>query len=178
VGAEKAATYSGMKVAFTNFFICLHWIVSVHCSASERHFDNWSPLETRSGNVHIVASDTSMLADSEKSVETLQYHMSYVSARSSSSSAGFSGVDWPPKINAHLLSLLPNEEQHYVQFAIRVDGVTAAVFESFTGRPLLSMVADKAFVAVGCSAWTQRARAFPGVVFVASRSHESKVDIY
>jgi hypothetical protein len=73
--------------------------------------------------------------------------------------------------------LLPNEEQHYVQFAIRVDDITAAVFQSFTGRPLLSMVADKAFVAVGSKAWVLRARSFPGVVFVTSRSPASKVNM-
>jgi hypothetical protein len=64
---------------------------------------------------------------------------------------------------AALSMLLPDEEQYYVQFAIPVNDLTAAVFESFTGRRLLSMVADRAFVAVGSSDWRQRAQSFPGV---------------
>jgi hypothetical protein len=86
--------------------------------------------------------------------------------------------DWPHRTNINSAGLLlTNDEQYYVQFAIRVDGITAEVFQSFTGRPLLSMVADKAFVAVGNSAWVLRARAFPGVVFVTSRNPASKVNM-
>jgi len=154
-------------------------VVPVHSSAAAEHFENWAPLETLTDSVHISAADSSLQVDGEGSAQALERHMASIAAQHSHwHAAATEGVDWPPKMKlsgAELSTLLPEEEQHYVQFATRVNDVTAAVFESLTGRPLLSMVADRAFVAVGSSAWAQRARAFPGVFFVTVRGHDSKV---
>jgi hypothetical protein len=94
------------------------------------------------------------------------------------SSSGSDSFNWPPKMKMYgsgLRSLMPNEEQYYVQFAMRVNDLTAAVFQSFTGRPLLGMIADRAFVAVGSRDWMQLALEFPGTAFVSVRSPTSKV---
>jgi hypothetical protein len=163
-----------MKKVFVSFLFLLLCMASVRCSVTVKHFEDWVPLETRSDSVRIAASDTSMRNDSGS--EMLQQHLRTVSARSSRSTA-INVDNWPSKMDAHLLALHPTEEQYYVQFAIHVDGMTAAIFQSFTGQPLLSMVSDRAFVSVGSRSWAQKARAFPGVVFVASRSHASKVYI-
>ena len=168
-----------MKAAPILMYTCitLLWAASVHCnSLAVQHFEDWAPLETLCDSVHVTASDTSTLVESDSILETFEHHIRSVAARSSRQGANL--FDWPHRTNINSAGLLlTNDEQYYVQFAIRVDGITAEVFQSFTGRPLLSMVADKAFVAVGNSAWVLRARAFPGVVFVTSRNPASKVNM-
>ena len=151
-------------------------VLPVHSSgtATAQHFEDWAPLQTLSDSVRFVAADTSMHNDGGSSARALEQHM----ADTGLLAAATEGVDWPPRMKlggSSLRTLVEGDEQHYVQFATRVNDVTAAVFESLTGGALLSMVGDRAFVAVGCSAWAQRARAFPGVVFVAARGHHSKV---
>lgn len=46
---------------------------------------------------------------------------------------------------------------------------------SFTGRPLLSYIGDRSFLAVGSSAWASLARQFPGVIMASPRSATSKI---
>jgi hypothetical protein len=46
---------------------------------------------------------------------------------------------------------------------------------SFTGRPLLSYIGDRSFIAVGPDGWASRARLFPGIVTVSPRSPHSKI---
>jgi hypothetical protein len=43
------------------------------------------------------------------------------------------------------------------------DNAARAAFATFTQRPLLSLVGDRAYIAVGSDAWASAARAFPGV---------------
>lgn len=149
--------------------------VALRCNATIHHFEDWTPLQTVTDSVRISTNDTSMLVPSD--TDGLEQHMKFIALRSTSRSST-DDINWPPKMRlngAGLKTLLPNEEQYYVQFATRVNDVTAAVFESFTGRPLLSMVADRAFVAIGSRTWMTRAQAFPGVVFVTARKSTSKV---
>lgn len=158
-----------------NTALLLLLLTTAHCSAT-CDFKDWAPLETNADSVYISAADTSMLVDSRRSARAIERHIKSITARFAI--PGTAGANWPPKMNlygAGLSILMQNEEQYYVQFAMRIDDMTAAVFESFTGRPLMSMVADKAFVAVGCKAWMQRALMFPGVAFVSARRYESKV---
>jgi hypothetical protein len=154
---------------FTSAFLLVILLASAQCSTHVPDFQDWAPLETNADSVRISACDTSMLVDGGSSRHALERYVKADIARA--------GTDGFKKTNmyAALSMLLPDEEQYYVQFAIPVNDATAAVFESFTGRRLLSMVADRAFVAVGSSDWRQRAQSFPGVVFVSARSHASKV---
>ena len=165
-------------------FVCVHLntafllllLTTAHCSATVCDFKDWAPLETNADSVYISAADTSMLVDSHRSARVIERHVKSITDRFAI--PGTAGANWSPKMNlygAGLSLLMQNEEQYYVQFSMRIDDMTAAVFESFTGRPLMSMVADRAFVAVGCKAWMQRALIFPGVAFVSARRHESKV---
>jgi hypothetical protein len=161
---------------FTSAFLMVIFPASAQCSAHVSDFEEWAPLETNADRVRIAACDTSMLVDGGSSRHAIERYVNAEIARRSSATTD--GSPWQPKTNmygAALSMLLPDEEQYYVQFAIHVNDLTAAVFESFTGRRLLSMVADRAFVAVGSRDWRRRAQAFPGVVFVSARSHASKV---
>jgi hypothetical protein len=163
------------KSRLTAAFLLLSLLFVSHCKSAIHHFEDWTPLETVTDSVGISASDTSMLVASDTGI--LEQHMKSRAAPSASRSS-IDDNHWPPKMRlngAGLKILLPNEEQYYVQFATRVDDMTVAVFESLTGRPLLSLIADRAFVAIGSSAWMVRAQAFPGVVFVTARKHTSKV---
>ena len=156
---------------FTSAFLLVILLASAQCSTHVPDFEEWAPLETNADSVRISACDTSMLVDGGSSRHALERYVKADIAR-----AGTDGFEGKTNMYGAALSmLLPDEEQYYVQFAIPVNDLTAAVFESFTGRRLLSMVADRAFVAVGSRDWRQRALAFPGVVFVSARSHASKV---
>jgi hypothetical protein len=149
---------------------------SAVCGTRPHDFEDWAPLVTNTDSVHISASDTSVLVDGHTSARAFERHMKSLVARISSS--GPDASNWPPKMKiygAGLSTLMPNEEQYYVQFAMRVSDLTAAVFQSFTGRPLLGMIADRAFVAVGSRDWMRLALEFPGTAFVSIRSHASKV---
>jgi hypothetical protein len=46
---------------------------------------------------------------------------------------------------------------------------------SFTGRPLLSLIGDRSFIAVGSVDWAAKARQFPGVAAASPRSSDSKI---
>jgi hypothetical protein len=164
---------------FTSAFLLVILPASAQCSTHVPDFEEWVPLETNADSVRISASDTSMLVDGGSSRHAIERYVNAEIAQRSST--GTDGFPWQPKTNmyaAALSTLLPDEEQYYVQFAMHINDLTAAVFESFTGRRLLSMVADRAFVAVGSRDWRRRAQAFPGVVFVSARSHASKVSAF
>jgi hypothetical protein len=168
------ATICNSRLA-TALLLLFFLAAASRCNATIHHFDDWTPLQTVTDSVRISTNDTSMFVASD--IDGLEQHMKFI-ALSSTSRSSTDDINWPPKMRlngAGLKTLLPNEEQYYIQFATRVNDVTAAVFESLTGRPLLSMVADRAFVAIGSRAWMTRAQAFPGVVFVTARNPTSKV---
>jgi hypothetical protein len=58
---------------------------------------------------------------------------------------------------------------------LSADTAARSVFAEFTQRPLLSLVGDRAFIAVGDDTWAEAARSFPGVLTVQQRSAVGKI---
>ena len=58
---------------------------------------------------------------------------------------------------------------------LSADTAARSVFAEFTQRPLLSLVGDRAFIAVGDDIWAEAARSFPGVLTVQQRSAVGKI---
>jgi hypothetical protein len=55
------------------------------------------------------------------------------------------------------------------------DIAALSAFSLFTQRPLLSLIGDRAFLAVGDDAWAASARSFPGVLTVQQRPPHGKI---
>jgi hypothetical protein len=58
---------------------------------------------------------------------------------------------------------------------VPADSAARSVFADFTQRPLLSLVGDRSFIAVGDDDWAETARSFPGVLTVQQRSAVGKI---
>jgi hypothetical protein len=74
-----------------------------------------------------------------------------------------------------LNSLSADDSQFYVVFSTPTDSAARAAFAAFTRRPLLSLIGDRAYIAVADEAWASTARSFPGVLTVQKRSHHGKL---
>ena len=70
---------------------------------------------------------------------------------------------------------LTNLGRYYVVFSTPIDDTTLTIFGESTGRPLLSFIGDRSFIAIGSAEWASKARMFPGVITVSPRSSESKI---
>jgi hypothetical protein len=69
------------------------------------------------------------------------------------------------------------DEQFFVQFATPTDTLTLLAFHKFTGRSITAHVQSNLYIAIGDSAFPERARRFHGVLWVQAREASSKISV-
>jgi hypothetical protein len=133
---------------------------------------SWTPLTTSTGDVKV---DPQSLAVEDDAISPVQL-LESVTAALRQQGAISSNEEGAP--SSFLFSsdaeAQAGDSQYFVQFSSDAGDDTLKAFATYTGRPVLQYIGDRAFLALGDALWANKSRTYPGVIFVQLRDAASK----